>query len=240
MQLRDYPLKPRGMVIPGNVEIVVRERGKRVPKHCRHEHNIWVDLGREYLARVVAPNDTLTDHNVETVPSNREFIKWMGVGIGGDSQTHPVAYGALLGTDYPPADPSGLPGNPGNQFSDDDLTVQTLERPVRINLEADPNTWMEPVATPIVFLNSSKTARFDHLFETTDVNNARVPAYPIVPLSEVGLFLAPEDPDAGNVYDPGAPNHVGAGRQKVMAYNTFEAIPKTISFSLEIRWELRF
>jgi len=225
------------MTIPGNVEIIVRERGKRVMKHCRHEHNIWVDLGREYLARVVAPNDALNDHHTEPP---REFIKYMGVGIGGDSQTHPAAYITPLSVDYPPADIGGLPGQPGNQFTDDDLTVQTLERPVRTNLDSDPNTWMEPVATPVVFLNSSKTVRFDHLFEPPDVNNARIPAYTIVPLSEVGLFLAIEDPDAGNVYDAGAPNYVGAGRQKLVAYNTFEAIPKTISFSLEIRWELRF
>ena len=241
MQLRDYPLKPRGILIPGNVEIIVRnERGKREPKHCRHEHNIWVNLGREYLARVVAPNSTLSDHYAETGPSSREFIKYMGVGIGGESQTHPSAYLSPLKDDYPPADLSGIPGNAGNQFSDEDLTVQYLERPVRCNLDSDPNTWLEPVSTPVTFLNSSKTLRLDHLFTVTDVNTARVPNYSIVPLSEVGLFLATEDPDAGNVYDSGAPNYVGAGRQRLVAYNTFEAIPKTVSFSLEIRWELRF
>jgi hypothetical protein len=238
MKMRDYPLKPRGVLIPGNVEIIVRDNGKRVPKHCRHEHNIWVNLGREYLARVVAPNDLLTDHNVETGPSNREFIKYMGVGIGGDSQTHPSAYISPLSTDYPPADVSGVPGHPGNQFSDEDLTVQYLERPVKINEVT--NQWMEAVSTPVVFLNSSMTLRLDHLFTITDINTACVPNYTIVPLSEVGLFLSTQDPDALNVYDPGAPNQVGAGRQRLLAYNTFEAIPKTVSFSLEIRWELRF
>jgi hypothetical protein len=237
MKLRDYPLRPRGLLIPGNVEIIVRERGKRVLKHCRHEHNIWVNLGREYLARVIAPNNALDDHWAEPP---REFIKWMGVGIGGASQTHPSAYIDPLKTDYPPADASGLPGQPGNQQTDDDLTVINLERPVRINLESDPNTWLEPVATPVVFLDSSKTLRLDHLFEQTDVNNGSIPAYTIVPLAEVGLFLSIEDPDAANVYDSGAPNYVGAGRQKLVAYNTFEAIPKTVAFTLEIRWELRF
>lgn len=237
MKLRDYPLQPRGMVIPGNVEIVVRERGKRVMKHCRHEHNIWVDLGREYLARVVAPNGALNDHYSEPP---REFIKYMGVGIGGASQTHPSSYIAPMSVDYPPADPSGQPGQPGNQQTDDDLTVTTLERPVKINLDADPNTWLEPVITPVTYLNNSKTVRFDHLFEPPDINNASLTPYSIVPLSEVALFLATQDPDAGNVYDAGAPNYVGAGRQEVVAYNTFEAIPKTVSFSLEIRWELRF
>lgn len=239
MRLRDYPLRPRGILIPGNVEIIARDdRGKRVSKHCRHEHNIWVNLGREYLARVVAPNNALTDHNVETGPSSREFIKYMGVGIGGDTQTHPSAYIAPLSTDYPPADISGAPGGPGNQFSDEDLTVAYLERPVKINETT--YQWLEMVATPVVFLNSSKTLRLDHLFTVTDINTARTPNYTIVPLSEVGLFLQTQNPDASNVYDPGAPNYVGAGRQRLVAYNTFEAIPKTVSFSLEIRWELRF
>jgi len=241
MRVRDYPLKPKGLLIPGNVEIITREGGKRVMKHCRHEHNIWVDLGREYLARVVSPNAALTDHNVEGInPGDREFIKYMGVGIGGESQTHPSAYLTPLSTDYPPADVLGIPGQPGNMYSDEDLTVTTLERPVRTNLEISANTWLVPVATPIVFLNNSKTVRFDHLFQTVDVNNSSIPAYTIVPLSEVGLFLATQDPEAGNVYDGGAPNKIGAGRQSLVAYNTFEAIPKTTSFSLEIRWELRF
>jgi hypothetical protein len=237
MKFRDYPLRPGGLTIPGNLWIDVRERGKLVKKHCRHEHNIWVDLGREYLARVVSPNTAADDHYAEPP---REFIKYMGVGIGGDSNTSPYAYTTPLSTDYPPADVSGLPGQAGNQFTDDDLTVQTLERPVRINLEADPNTWLEPVLSPPTFLNNSRTVRFDHLFEPPDINNGQIPAYTVVPLSEVGLFLSTEDPDAANVYDPGAPNQVGAGRQNLVAYNTFEAIPKTTSFSLEIRWELRF
>lgn len=238
MKLRDYPLSQRGMLIPGNVEIIVRERGKRVPRHCRLEHNIWVNLGREYLPRVIAPNDALTDHNVETGPSDREFIKYMGVGIGGDSQSHASAYTSPLKDDYPPASPSGVPGQPGNQFSDEDLTTSCLERPVKVN--ASVNQWLVPVATPVTFLNNGKTLRLSRLFDLTDINTAATPHYTIVPLSEVALFLAIEDPDAANVYDPGAPDYIGAGRQSVMAYNTYEAIPKTISFALEIRWELRF
>jgi hypothetical protein len=223
------------MLIPGNVLITVRERGKIIRKHCRHEHNLWVDLGREYLARVIAPNDALDDHNNEPP---REFIKYMGVGIGGDSQTNPDAYSSPLKDDYPPAYAGGVPGFAGNEFSDEDLTVQYLERPVKINDTS--NIWMDYVITPVTFLNNSRTLRVDHLFTITDINNAGVPAYPVVPLSEVGLFLSTQDPDASNVYDSGAPNSVGAGRQNIVAYNTFDPIPKTISFSLEIQWELRF
>ena len=233
MQLRDYPLKPEGLTIPGNVWVTVRERGKRVPQHCRHEHNIWVDLGREYLARVIAPNAGFTDHNVEPP---KEFLQFMGVGIGGDTQTHPAAYLGALATAYPPATGTA-PGGDGNKFSDEDLTVTWLERPVKVNV-ASP-IWLVNVVSPVTFLSGNKTLRLDHLFTEPVING--VGPYPIVPLSEAGLFLSTADKDAATVYDLGnPPSMVGAGRQSLVAYNTFEPIPKTVSFSLEIRWELRF
>jgi len=235
MQLRDYPLKPKGILIPANVKITVRERGKRVPQHCREDHNIWVNLGREYLPRVIAPNAAFTDHYAENPPTNpREFIRYMGVGIGGGSQVHPAAYTTPLSTDYPPAASSGLPGSVGNQQSDEDLTVTQLERPVKI----DATDWLKDIVTPVVFPNTT-TLRCDHLFDVTDINS--VGPYTTVPLSEIALFLSTQDPDAANVYDTGnPPTMVGAGRQTVVAYNTFDPIPKTISFSLEAQWELRF
>jgi hypothetical protein len=232
MQLRDYPLKRNGLLIPGNVLIIVRERGKRVLKHCRHEHNIWVDLGREYLARVIAPNPGFSDHIAEPP---REFIRYMGVGIGGDSQHHPAAYTAPLSTAYPPATGSS-PGGAGNQFSDDDLTVPTLERPVLFSV----SDWLADIANPPTYPIST-TLRCDRLFNTADINS--VGPYTTVPLSEVGLFLATQNAGEayGNVYDlSNPPTMIGAGRQTLLAYNTFEAIPKTTSFSLEIQWELRF
>ena len=239
---RDYPLRRPGSLveIPGNVWITVRDdRGKRVPQHCRHNHNIFVDLGREYLARVVFPNVALTDHEVEGVtPGDRELIKYMGVGIGGDSQTNPNAYATPLSADYPPASPSSSPGGVGNLQTDDDLTITQLERPVKISSSSP--VWLAPVLTPRP-ATAATTARFDHLFTVTDINTADSPNYPVVPLSEIGLFLSTADPDASNVYDSGnLPSHIGAGRQTLVAYNTFEPIPKTVSFSLEIRWELRF
>ena len=125
----------------------------------------------------------------------------------------------------------------GNQQTDDDLTITHLERPVKIN--AGTPQWLDNVVTPVTFLNSNRTVRYDHLFTEPVINS--VGPYNTVPLSEVGLFLTTQDPDAANVYDPGAlPSYVGTGRQSLLAYNTFAPIPKTTSFSLEIRWELRF
>ena len=234
MELIDRPLVGKGgLLIPANISIVVRERGKRIPQHCREDHNIWVDLGSEYLARVIAPKAGFADHYAEPP---REFVQYMGVGIGGESQYHPMAYTTPLSTDYPPATGSS-PGGWGNKQSDEDLTVTTLERPVKINPTSP--IWLDNVVTPVTFLNSNRTVRFDHLFDETVINS--VGPYTVVPLSEIGLFLCTRDKNASNVYDlSNPPSMVGAGRQTLLAYNTFEAIPKTVSFSLEVRWELRF
>jgi hypothetical protein len=234
MNLIDRPLVNKGgLLIPANVSIVVRERGKRVPQHCREDHNIWVDLGREYLARVISPNVGFTNHDVEPPV---EVVQFMGIGIGGESQWHPAAYIAPLMNDYPPAT-GAAPGGWGNKQTDEDPLVTTLERPVKLNI-ASP-IWLDNIVTPVTYLNSGKTVRYDHLFDETVINS--VGPYTVVPLSEIGLFLSTRDKDAANVYDlSNPPTMVGAGRQTLLAYNTFEAIPKTVSFSLEVRWELRF
>lgn len=239
MIFRDYPLKRNGMTIPANVEIIVRERGKRVLKHCRHSHNIWVDLGREYLPRVIAPNDAFTDHYIETGPSDREFLRYMGLGCGGDSQWHYAAYASPLKDDYPPGIAQG---STGNVYSDDDLTVSTLERPIAITKSGSDLVWLGSIATPVEFINNSKTLRVRRLFTEPECNtDGGLGPYTIVPLSEIALFLQTALPITADVYDVGnPPTMIGSGRQTVMAYNTFESIPKTISFSLEVRWELRF
>lgn len=122
-------------------------------------------------------------------------------------------------------------------YTDEELGITTLERPVKIN--PVPPTWLDNVVQPPTFLNADKTVRFDHLFDFPEINS--VGPYTIVPLSEIGLFLSTADPEAFNVYDPlNMPSMIGPGRQLLVAYNTFASIPKTVAFSLEIRWELRF
>lgn len=219
---------------PYNVKVTTYERGKRVPKYCYEEHNIWVNSGREYLARVVAPNSGLTDHYNEPP---REFVAYMGVGIGGSRQTNSAAYTAPLSADYPPADAGGAPGNTGNQQVDTLLTVSQLERPVKI--KASSPIWLAAVATPVVFSNSNRTVSFTRVFSETDINLSGT--YSVVPVSELALFLSTQDPDAANVYDvSNTPSMIGAGRQTLVAYKTIIPIPKTSAFSFVTEWELRF
>ena len=259
--LADHPLGGnRGVeVARANVEIDVRERGKLVRQHCRASHNIWVTLGREYLAKVIAPNwPALDDHYDEA--TGRRFIKYVGIGIGGKSQTHPAAFVATgagtLGTDFPVATGSA-PGGDGNRFEDTNLAIPTLERPVpteRVSA-GPPETfrWLAEIAQPT--WPAGTTLRVTRAYATAEVNTIGGTTYSVMPIAEAGLFLAywtGAEADAvdekANVYDATVPGTISppwaaeaaTTRHKLMAYNTFEPIPKTVSFELELRWELRF
>jgi hypothetical protein len=196
--------------VRANVEIIARERGKIVDR--RDEHNIFVNLGREYLADRV--------HNTSS-----EWIKWMGLGIGSDEQTIDIA------ATYPTLD-AAYPGQ--NIFSDSDPTLTVLERPVKLQ-NGTSNYWIlettlsQPIAT---------TAKFVYTFTETDVNLTGT--YPVVPISEAGLYLDGQT-QTDNPYTGGSsPDWIGPNRQTVVAYNGFAPISKTPSISVEVRWELRF
>jgi len=243
--LVDHPLKgAQGPDALANFTAIVRERGKIVPRHCRHNHNIWVTLGREYLARVIAPNTAKDDHYAETGPANREFIKYMGLGIGGTSQTHPSAYLTPLSVDYPPA--TGVaPGGAGNKYTDSDLTVKNLERPVALSWGVTNELWLGEVSTPVDFPLAT-TLLLRRLFTAPEINQVLEPGLPhnytVVPVAEAALFLSTQPDEAAKVtvYDVGAPDWIPVSRQDALAYNTFEPIPLTTAFELELRWELRF
>jgi hypothetical protein len=186
------------------------------------------------LARVISPNAGLTDHNAEPP---REFVSFVGFGIGGFRQTNSYAYSSPLKDDYPPAALNGLPGSDGNMQEDTTLTVSQLERPVKIN--ATSPIWLGPVATPVVFSNSNRTVKFTYVLSESAIN--AVGPYSVVPISEIALFLSTQDKDATNVYDlTNTPSMVGAGRPICVAYKAIVPVPKTAAFSNILEWELRF
>lgn len=214
-----------------NVRIVARERGKIVAR--REGHNIWVNFGREYLAKRISPSD-----GTYTTAVNDSVIRYIGFGIGGDAQTIDIS------TVYPTLD-THYPGQ--NIFDDTVLTTDTLERPVKVTGTAGVGTsagvWMSSVTAPPTFNGSPITAvEFDALFSVTDFHLGG--SYPSVPLSEVALFLASETASrtSEEVYDYGsAPDYINTStRQKLLAYNTFDPISKTASVSFEIHWEIQF
>jgi len=197
-----------------NLIITVRERGKIVDR--REGHNIWVNLGREYLAKLISYSlmSPLT-------PETDYRIRYMGVGIGGNRQlTLATANAAPLGVSY-----SGT-----NAQTDSDATVTQLERPVRISGGAagypgiGTDVWVGQVAAPAVHPLATQT-KFIRTFTSGEVNYG---TFLSVPLSEIGLFT-------NEAFTPGVPRPTG-----LVAYDTFDTISKTAAFELEIDWTIRF
>lgn len=196
--------------VKSNLSIIARERGKIVER--RDGHNIWLALGDEWLARLIAYATFSPD-----VPEEDSRIKYMGFGIGGTrQQVTPVP--APVGTAYPGT----------NNQTDTDETITVLERPVRISgsdavtpgLAGD--QWLGTIQAPPTHPIPSQTT-FTRLFGQLEISYA---PYLSVPLSEIGLFLASSDPE----------NYANT----MVAYDTFDTISKTSAFELEVQWTIRF
>ncbi len=198
--------------VRSNLSLVLRERGKIVQR--RQGHNIWLNLGREYLAKLIS----YTSFSPLT-PEEDNRVRYMGFGIGGTRQTQPLVANA------PPMSVS-YPGT--NLQTDTDPTVTSLERPVRVSGSTDPypgqasDVWLAQIQAPVEHPTSTQ-ALFRRLFIQTDISYSTFLA---VPLSEIMLFT--------NAADPLVHNNTG------VAYDTFDALGKTDAFELEIAWTVRF
>lgn len=196
--------------VKSNLELTMRERGKIVDR--RVGHNIFLNLGREWLARLITYQTFGPD-----VPEEDQRVKYMGLGIGGTQQLiSPVP--SPVGTTY-----TGT-----NSQTDTDATVTTLERPVRISGSSTAypgiagDAWVGQVQAPAGHPIATQTV-FRRVFTQTEVSYA---PFLSVPLSEVGLFLSGSDPE----------NY----QNTMIAYDTFDTISKTVAFELEVVWTIRF
>lgn len=220
-----------------NIRIIARDdRGKKVPSMCREEHNVWVNIGRQYLAEVISPLDGAFAAHYNDSPVR--VVQYMALGIGGDSQLMDVA-----GT-YPTLD-ADYPGQ--NLYDDTVITTNYLERPIKITGTAGagsaPGMWMNNVTAPPTFSGSPITkVEYDTLFDYTDCQLGG--SYPSMPLSEAALMLSSEVASrlSSEVYSYASPpDYINTStRQKLLAYNTFDTISKTVSVALEIHWEIQF
>jgi hypothetical protein len=161
----------------------------------------------------------------------------MALGIGGDSQ--------LLAPGTFPTLDSHYPGQ--NTYDDTLITTNYLERPIKVTGTAGtgtaPGVWMNSVTAPPTFGGTPITkVEFDCLFDYTDCQLGG--AYPSMPLSEAGLMLSSEQASrlSNEVYSYASPpDYINTStRQKLLAYNTFDTISKTVSVALEIHWEIQF
>lgn len=209
MRLRDT------IQVKQNLALTMRERGKIVDR--RVGHNIFLDLGREWLANLVSYQSFGPD-----TPFRNDRIKYMGVGVGGNRQ---LASGVGNIASTPPISTS-YPGT--NIQTDTDPTVTVLERPVRISGSSSTypgvagDAWVGIVgsADPTSVPNQ---VTFRRVFTQTEINYG---SYIKVPLSEVGLFTSAADPE----------NYLN----NPIAYDTFDTLTKTSAFELEVVWTLRF
>jgi len=205
-----------------NVLITVRERGKLVT--VREGHNIFVDTGREWIAKLIAYASFSPDTYEE---DNR--VRYMGFGIGGSSQIAPaVADASPIGGSGDPYEANSYPGVGAYNQTDTDPTVFTVERPVRILGSAANypgiagDQWIGQIQAPPDHAVATETT-FRRHFTQDEISYG---AFTSVPLSEIGLFT--------NAADPVNPLNT------LIAYDTFDTLSKTPAFDIEVVWTLRF
>ena len=195
-----------------NLKLTMRDRGKIVGR--REGHNIWVNVGREYLAELISYAAFSPD-----TPERNDRIKYMGLGIGGTRQ---------LALDAANSAPIAPPYTGANNQTDLDPTVSQLERPVRISgsdsdypgLSGD--VWIGTVQAPAEHALATE-ATYRRVFTQLEVSYS---PFLSVPLSEIGLFTSAADP--------------GLYRNSLVAYDTFDTLSKTSAFELEVEWTIRF
>jgi hypothetical protein len=201
--------------VRNNLKMTVRERGKIAMR--REGHNIWLDLGREYLAKLISLRSYGPD-----VPEEDHRIKYMGFGVGGTRQVAPgVANSPPIVTAYPGT----------NAQTDQDPALTQIERPVRISgsttSPTDPylptDVWIGMIQAPPIHTQPNE-ATFRRLFSQTEISYS---SFLTVPLSEVALFTS------GAVA-------IGQPFNTAVAYDTFDTISKTGAFEIEVEWTIRF
>jgi hypothetical protein len=197
--------------VHSNLKVTARERGKIVAR--REGHNIWLDLGREYIAQLIAFQSFGPD-----VAVRNDRIKYMGVGIGGTAQLAlPTANSAPISPPYT-----------GTNLQDDVTPiVTTIERPVRVSgsTSAYPglagDQWVGQIQAP-PDLSGGTEVVFRRVFTEEEVSYG---PFLIVPISEVMLFTSAADPE----------NYLNTG----VAYDTIATLAKTVATAIEFEWTIR-
>jgi hypothetical protein len=200
------------ITIKSNLVLTARARGKIVAR--RVGHNIWLNLGREYLAALISYSSFSP-----LTPERDDRLRYMGLGLGGTRQLGlATANAAPLVTAYPGT----------NAQTDSEPSITRLERPVRIagGATAYPGSpgdvWLAQVQAPAQHPTATQTV-LSRLFTGVDVSYA---PFLTVPVSEIGLFTGSANPE---VFD-----------NTPVAYDTFDSLSKTGAFELEVAWTIRF
>lgn len=198
--------------VKSNLKLTARERGKIVARY--EGHNIFLDLGREWLSGLISYASLSPD-----TAQRDDRIKYIGFGIGGSSQ---------LATTKVAAAPYSTIYSGTNSQTDTDPSVTGLERPVRLSGSGDAypgqasDVWLGTLQAPPSNLYPNERV-FKRVITEAEINYS---PFDSVPLSEVALYTSAADPLIYN--------------NTAVAYDTFETVSKTGAIALEIEWTLRF
>lgn len=214
--------------VRSNLFITARERGKIVDRYAGH--NIWLDIGRQYLAELIGYSAYVGAYPTATgTPFRSDRVQYMCLGIGSTAQNSPaIADNAPMSTKYPG----------GHVYTDTDATLVSMERPVRIaGSENDYSTalptdqWLAQV-NPVLPSGLATEVTFIRTFTGAEVSYG---SFTVVPVSEIGLFTSGASP----LVAPG-PAAAGAYTPYFVAYDTFATISKTNAIDLEVVWAVKF
>lgn len=205
-----------------NLKMTIRERGKIVAR--REGHNIFVDLGREWLSRLISFSSYSPD-----VFQRDDRVRYMGFGIGGTRQLAlATANSSPIGGAGDPYAANSATGIGGNTQTDLDRTVTRLERPVRVSGGSSNypgvsgDRWLGQIQAPAEH-PSGTSVLFRRLFLQDEVSYM---PFSSVPLSEIGLFTASANP----IFY----------LNTLIAYDTFDTLSKTSAISIEVEWTFNF
>jgi hypothetical protein len=205
-----------------NLKMTIRERGKIVAR--REGHNIFVDLGREWLSRLISFSSYSPD-----VFQRDDRVRYMGFGIGGTRQLAlATANSSPIGGAGDPYAANSATGIGGNTQTDLDRTVTRLERPVRVSGGSSNypgvsgDRWLGQIQAPAEH-PSGTSVLFRRLFLQDEVSYM---PFSSVPLSEIGLFTASANP----IFY----------LNTLVAYDTFDTLSKTSAISIEVEWTFNF
>jgi hypothetical protein len=210
--------------VTDNVVIKIYRRGKLVD--VREGHNVFPDIGREWLAKLVS----LTAHDPDVGETDYR-IKYMGLGMGSIMQSDPWLYT----TQYPPgSDPNATSGNEYSKDYPVNPLITTLERPVRISggVTAYPgaggDVWLRGPSAPDFIINHPTLYSTEyHAFFDGTIGELCYSPFLMMPISEAGLFLS-------SATTPGQPYNT------LVAYYSFATIQMTTETELEIIWTVNF
>lgn len=220
--------------VRSNLRIAARERGKLVD--VRDTHNIFLDIGRDWLSHLIAlaampPYGTFAGSVSYHQP--HRLVRYMCFGIGGSKQVYPTAlFGQAPLNQYAASSPIWPP--PFTQ-TDTDPGVYALEAPIILSSAgqalppSDGWNWLGQIALPTFPGGSPGEVTFTRVFLEAELSE---PPFDLIPLSEIGLFVD-EPPTAYPTMKPVTPG-------SMVAYNTFNTISKTNAIAIQVDWTFRF